>query len=90
MKRPVDALNRAESLLRVTKGVQRFLKVLVDKLAADAHGKKIESTAMCLKKIQSYRDVINKIESQESVKTGLLEQLEKLEKLIKEPSSVFD
>ena len=88
--KPVDALNRAESLIKATDRVQKFLKVLMDKLAAGANKKSMESTAMCLKKIQSYRDVINKIQSPESVKTGLLEQMDKLEKLIKEPFSVFE
>lgn len=86
--KPVEALNRAESLLRVTTRVQIFIKVLMDKLAAEANRKSMESTAMFLAKIQSYRDVINKIQSPESVKTGLLEQMDKLEKLIRDPFDI--
>ena len=81
--KPVEALNRAESLVRVSTRVQRFLKVLMDKLAAEAHRKSMESTARCLAKIQSYRDEINKIQPPESVRTGLIEQMDKLEQWVK-------
>lgn len=88
--KPVEALNRAESLLRATDRVLRFLKVLMDKLAAEANRKSMESTAMFLAKIQTYRDIINRLQSPETVKAGLLEQMDGLEKLIKDPFSVFE
>ena len=81
--KPVEALKRAESLVKVTTRVQRILKVLMDKLAADAHRKSVESKAVCLAKLKSYRDIINQKHSSESVKAGLIEQMNKLEKLIK-------
>ncbi len=81
--KPVSALNRAESLVKVSIRVQGFLKVLMDKLAADAHRKSMESTAVCLANLQSFRDIINQMQSSESVKAGLIEQMDKLEGFIK-------
>ena len=82
-----EELNKADSLLRVTKRVQNFLKDLMDKLGKDAHEKAEASKAEMNAKFRAIREAVNNSNCPEDIRKSINEQTDVFERLINDPLS---
>ena len=80
-----EELKKADSLLRVTKRVQDFLKALMNQLAKDAKEKSEASRTSLLTQLATIRELVNNSQSPESLRSSFIEQIVLLEEFIKNP-----
>ena len=82
-----EELNKADSLLRVTKRVHNFLNDLMNKLGKDAHEKAEASKAEMNAKFLAIREAVNKLNCPEDIHKSINEQMDVFERFINDPLS---